>query len=640
MAINRFDVYQPQGHVSQYVPLPFQELAAIGQQMQKDYEGALTSLQELPSLLKDSKGLKEVYGYGQKGLANYYVQDHDMISAYNQELKNRLNTLTDDIMSGKLKGNEYKSEINKLKTQVQSDIAPTGKIGQATARYNTYQKNLEELQKAKDVNKAAWLASPIYQNVGEFLSGQADIRTAGVGEFVDRNKELNEALSHIRSVGSSWAGTDGKYIREGSWDKVSPEKIKGAFEGWFQNSATKGDIEAQVMHAIRSGRLPATEESYQQAYANAKNALLQEALGLYEYSKATKNIQGDPNYGYQREDEALANSLKGQPIEATELNLISNDKDYNALLKLGVFTKTADGKYVLNKEKLKESSIADQLPFGSLLSNWYKEKSNLTGKNVAKETANKKLLEVQIQKMAKVVGETDVSEANYEKILNKYSALSKVRMYGEQMADPIAEVETKKVINNLNNYDIMDPSNPDKPLDKDSDEYKKIIGEISANKDGFKLNSFKVTPSGKMSRVGYIIDKETSKPMPVVVRPGALIDDKFHNQIAEISLNAVMFENGIKSNVKSEKDGTLYIDRKIFPGFGTVETFPIKDENNGKTIVGYLVTPQDNPKASKTYYNQGSFMNAMNENYFSTPEGKSDTYTIGTQSQRFKSTQK
>ena len=252
MAINRFDVYQPQGHVSQYVPLPFEELAAVGQQMQKNYEGALTDIEALPGLLKDAKGLKEVTGYGERGLGKYYVGDLQMINDYNADLKNRLNSLTDDIMTGKLKGSEYKTEISKLKNQVTYDLAPTGKIGQATARYNTYQKNLEEMQKAKDLNKAEWLAAPIYQNVGQFLRGQGDIQSAYVGDYVDRNKELNDALSHIKSVGGAEATTDGQYIRSGDWEAVPEWKIRKAFEGWFENSASRRDVENQITHKIMS----------------------------------------------------------------------------------------------------------------------------------------------------------------------------------------------------------------------------------------------------------------------------------------------------------------------------------------------------------------------------------------------------
>lgn len=262
MGSNRYVNLNPTGYNSMRIPMPFEELAAIGETKQKDFDATNAIKDALPGLENKVKALDVVKGYGPQGLDYYKTGNAEKVHSYFTGVKQDLDKIAEDVASGKMNYQTYKTKVRQKGNEISQLISPTGEFGKMTQNYETYQKMQDDLSKNKDVSKADWLAHNMYANVGNMLSGKGDLQQQSLGEYVDRPKEVKDFFGSLgEEVTSSWSGADKKgYINTHYREGRTKGKIENTFLPWYNNSQTKQDILTEGNHLAASHGMDPNEQ--------------------------------------------------------------------------------------------------------------------------------------------------------------------------------------------------------------------------------------------------------------------------------------------------------------------------------------------------------------------------------------------
>lgn len=664
MPSNRFDTSVQQQYVSQYVPMPFEAIGALGAQTQAAHEKSLKDLEVTDPIAKlNPRTAFKIYDAsapeGVRDVNLDWTQQRDQaLNVLNAEK----NKITDEYMQSgdvetfKRKSREY---LNKA-TQVHSDLSVKEAVAKQITDYN------KELAKNKDFSLQGHLGQKLLDYNTQFLKDAAEGNVREYNPYdiaapTDRPKEVKEYFSGMgREIFDSFSNpTNTGYIRTKYREGLSGDKISKTFNSWYQNSKVQDDIRLEALDlAARKGidtkakvkiQVPVSKDakgnitykeeemSWIDAYEErAFNQVKDMALG-FKSSSGRDVVTGDASYwkalGRSEEKENQERALVGQPLESQTFKdfLTKNNKNYNDLVDLGVFTKEANGT-TLNWNKLSSKD-----PIYDIVDIDGRKVSTIVG--YTDSDIKGKKLRTLIKEMATAINYDKPFKAdNYQDILNKYNEYDKVRLFDEQMAAPVSKIETSKAERNWNNYDVMSPDDPTNPLPNEKKPtFSKTEGDVLI------LNNWRTSPNGKMNRDGYIKRKNGSIE-PIMIRPKAIIDDGYHNAISSINLTGLKYEMGQVTG-KPTKDGvTELIEQKIIPGVGIVEVlgYKNKDNNNQRTSI-FTLTPTDNqgnpigkPVGYKT---QADLQQALNSKYYGTDAGFADRQSIASPKQTYESTE-
>lgn len=663
MPSNRFDTSQPQQYVSQYVPMPFEAISALGAKTQTEYDKSLKDLEVTDPIAKlNPRAAIKVYNpNSSEGISDAAL---DWTSQKDQAVKmlnDEKNKITDEYMQTgnadvfKKKSRDY---INKA-AQIHSDLSAKEAIAKQVSDYN------KELAKNKDFSVQGHLGQKLLDYNTQFFKDAAEGNVRDYSPFdiatpTDRPKEVKEYFNNMgKEILQSFSNpTNTGYIRTKYREGLSSDKISNVFNSWYQNSKVQDDIRLEALDlAARKGidtksevtvKVPVSKDaktgeitykeekmSWIDAYEErALNQVKDMALG-FKSSTGKDALTGDATfrwkYDKKEKEENEQRALVGQPIESqTFTDLITKDANYKELTDLNVFTKGANG-VTLDWNKLSSKD-----PIYNVVDVNGRKVSTIVGyrDNLTKQ---KKLAEV-MNNMAKAINyQGNIKGDNYQDILNKFNVYDKVRIFDEQMPEPVSKIETSKAERNWNNYDVMSSEDPTNPLPSEKKP------KFSKNEgDQLILNNWRTAPNGKMNRDGYIKRKDGTIE-PIMIRPKAIIDDGYHNAISNINLTGLKYEMGQVTG-KPTKDGiTELIDQKIIPGVGIVEVlgYKDKDNNNQKTSI-FTLTPTDNqgnpigkPFGYKT---QADLQQALNSKYYGTDAGFADRQSIANPKQTYEST--
>ena len=369
-------------------------------------------------------------------------------------------------------------------------------------------------------------------------------------------------------------------------------------------------------------------------YNNIKQSFIDGVVAKAEQSEMKKQIRKDiigaEQRSQAREDKKIEDALVGSPIESKtfDLSYLSQDPKGQQLLKDGII-KNNNGIIQLDKNKLLEIT--------NLYEKYNYDKGTASIKVGEKQSFDKiKELSNFVAEIGKKLGydSKDIKYDNFEKIINEYNAGSMMRIADEQMPAPVRQVETSKLKNNWNNYDFFDTDNPNVPL-----EDKPILEKG----DEVILNNFRNNiKNGKaeMYRDGYI-KKSNGEIIPILTKPASIIDDRFHDRVAEINLNYTKADlNQVKVSGKAE-DGSSIIQSNIPIGRkGVVHILRTKDES-GKAINVIQYQPINSKGefdgSPSNFYNQADFQQFMNKEYYKTRVGGSETYETAPKKETFDS---
>ena len=266
MAVNRYVewaqqpvIERPPDYLQQNIPIPFQELMAVGQMRQKEYDDTAKRLSLLGNGLLNLEGLKEVVLSSGQRLP---VGDAERIVRAQRDLINFQNE-----MAGRDLGDPKNREVVRQKAaELASRVAPTGDLGRIDANAKAFKALRQEFQKQKDPQKRQGRFLDFDRQLYDYYAGQSDkIAPTAFGEYTDINKDIQDGLkgmdpelSKIYAIQEN--PNDPLYIRvrEGMRSGVYDNRIRQAFRSFWPQSnaklALEGEISDEIARTVYEGR--------------------------------------------------------------------------------------------------------------------------------------------------------------------------------------------------------------------------------------------------------------------------------------------------------------------------------------------------------------------------------------------------
>lgn len=210
---NRFTRFDPQQYVSSYIPLPFEEIMAVGSMKQNKQDIAQADLAKLDAGVKSLNSLPGDREYAQKGIQNI----HNNIDQFT----------TMDFNDPSVRAN-----WNKTKSQITQRFMPTGDLGMIDMNYKLYSDwNKDFLDSGQ---KAGWGTDKLQgfsnQKANTFTTfdeqgNQRMFQGEGVANRVDYNKWIHDSLGDVAAD----TGNMG-LVRYGSLDEINTAYQSGSIE--------------------------------------------------------------------------------------------------------------------------------------------------------------------------------------------------------------------------------------------------------------------------------------------------------------------------------------------------------------------------------------------------------------------------
>jgi hypothetical protein len=184
MGLNRFSTVGTSEYTPQHVPLPFEEISAIGEKMQKKYDTAIDDTYKLKDLMAQVPAINDP----NLGLSN--VQKKKELDA---QYSAKINELTDKIVNGD--ANAFQ-ELEKVKRDLLND--PTRQeLENSYLDYQAYKKDMIDKKDAYAVYKDPYRNKKLINDEGELQA----FRYSGMGERQDHSTEARAQMAGVATSG-------------------------------------------------------------------------------------------------------------------------------------------------------------------------------------------------------------------------------------------------------------------------------------------------------------------------------------------------------------------------------------------------------------------------------------------------------
>ena len=184
MASNRFDTSQQQQYTSQYVPLPFEAISALGEKSQKKYDTAIDDTYKLKDLMAKVPAINDP----NLGLSN--IQKKKELDT---QYTTKINELTDKIVNGD--PNAFR-ELEQVKRDLIND--PTRQeLENSYLDYQAYKKDMVDKKDAYAIYKDPYRNKKLINDAGELQA----FRYSGMGEKQDHSTEARAQMADIAKMG-------------------------------------------------------------------------------------------------------------------------------------------------------------------------------------------------------------------------------------------------------------------------------------------------------------------------------------------------------------------------------------------------------------------------------------------------------
>lgn len=605
MAVNRYTQVNWNQPMSSYIGLPFEQLAKVGQTMQKNYEEGVQESYKLNDLLKTVPTINDPT----LGLSNVKVK-----SLIDQKYAPKLEELTNRIVNqGDMSA---KRDLNNLKREFTNDPL----VNEAFESYSNYKAYKEDLIKKGGKYGPLlddYRGTPLYTDE----TGLKPFRYHGMEDTLDIEGRFSKAMDSIKDDIKGWdvehLGSDGiKIGQKGKQAGVTVDKVMGVAKNKVGTMLTQTDEGKQFVKKLRRLNPDITYDQILQEGVNALFSSASEQIGIERTSGSSVDVT--PMYGILRkegqEKEQTINSLIGQTIEGQTYNPIESDKTFQGLKESGVF-KTDD------KGNIKIDWLELNKPEKTYTQYGYDKGSvnRVTGEKPAisrqTEVAN------QMKKMADVVGYTGKIDADhYDLIASAYNVLNKSRLFGEQLSAPVSNLESDKITRNWDQTTAFNPNDinklTDKPELKEGD--KIVITERQTNSNG------------EIIKKGAIVNKD-GKRTPIALKSNSLEDSGYFDKIGSIGINTAKFQVGEVKPINKTADGLSVIHETELPYVGYIATV---GNPRDKSQVQYRVVTDDGQR--KAFTNYSDLQRYLEQEYYTkVPEGKSDTQELINRKKQF-----
>jgi len=582
MAINRYvdvDFDQP---VSNYVPLPLEMLYKLGKDASKDYEDTISGIQSAKGLLSKHKTQTSVKIYDPNvpgGVRDAAIDFEPQRQAYQERLSKEMESITNDYTKDK-DNSKFKQRMAALKNDA---IAMDNDLATKSALVEKIEKHKEEIAKNQDMSLTPYLRNQelayntsIYNDLAQ---GKANYDSYNVAKPTDRPKEIKETFDSLgEEILESFASATGDgYIRNKYREGRTKEKINSVFQPWYENSSTKQDIKLEandffarkgidpegIYDTIKDDKGNEIKITNFDHFESNKIAELAQVARGYKTSKGKDDLNADTTWQYQdkkKKEEISKAALTGTTIESNTFNLANLDPEYKSLKDSNILQESDNGLISvkwsrgITEKKLKTFNLPGS-PFPIIM---------LDDRDAMSSDQMTKLVK-QMDKMARATGWYNINNKleskDFDKIASAYNIMSKSRLSGEKINPVIAELKTKEIDRNYENYQAYNPEDIDSPsatkpaLFKDGEK-----GELSIQN--------RLTNSNGNSIITGTIKYKDGTSAPVALRSNSKQEDMYFGDIASIGSKSAKYIIGAEQRIGMRTiNGTAYdvIEQKVLP---------------------------------------------------------------------------
>lgn len=619
----------PQEYVSQYVPLPLELIAQEGAAKQKSYDINKSAL-EKSALDNTIKSIEEHDDY-----RNQYLK------SFNDQAKALLNDPNLDFGSY-----EGKQKVDNLIRQYSSDPY-LQTLSRSIANKKDTLDNLEAIKKEKDA----------YGYWNDPLLKEEKLKQMGINPYIDENghpveyqrQTIKRRADHIKPVTeifdkmkddsdiNAWAAFTGDKtaISTGKkgWEGISADKIRAIADNnidTFKTSEGGQDFlrKFEFDYADQLAKLP--REKQEQYKDQAVKEHLYAIGSAYIHKKKIEDagLSATGLLTKKYEEDKLANSLIGHTIEGQTYNPIENDKTFNTLKDNGVFKTNNDGTIKIDWLALNEDTKAQTInPTKSPLSVKGMDNRQPTNIPAQSKQEKQKLLAEQMKKMADVTGfKGDVKADNYEIIASAYNTYNKARLFGEQLAEPVSNLESDKISRNWELTTAYDPNDISKLAERPE----------LAKGDRVVITERQTNKNGEIIKKGVIINKDGERT-PIAVKSNSIEDSGYFDVIGNTGIATAKYQVGEDNSPKYKiGNGLDIILETTIPGANNIpKQITVVANPRDKSQVEYRVVDEEGKP--HRFVNYSDYQRYLESEYYTKiPEGISDTNYLLNQKDQFK----
>lgn len=515
MASNRFDTSVNQQYVNQYVPLPFDTIAAVGEKINKEYDDTQKEVDAFGNIINKINVVNEVMSEGDAndpGIKNRSTGYGDLKNQVLNKYTIASKEMADGLVNGTLDLQKFKQKKAELEADLSQDIQKL-RIAEANSAV------ISEMDKKYRENKDAQSSPHILNNLAEAGANllknpyTSEYKGAPIGEVYNLEKDgVNERASHyqdqIISSGAVRRDGFGNIVRTNKYgvikDRIFDEVARG-FEadtklyGHYNDITIRGLKDRGVDLNTKEGKEEYIKEMNQHK-GNFIQAVIDKAEKNVLHETVSKDIIGAENraHAYAEQKVAEQHAFASTAIQGEQGSIWNNDKQALQVVADGlvdVNTKTGvvktnwsnlgqsivysitdynTGKFYQNITKNQSDAIekANEVRMGAL--NWSRRSSSkykTTPITTNSPDINKiNQLNEFATKCAKAVGYNDqeikdLKLGNYkdhswhnkiDEVMTAYNVLSKVKFGGVQLDYNLAQIETRRAEQSPTSYQIYD----------------------------------------------------------------------------------------------------------------------------------------------------------------------------------------
>lgn len=289
MPSSRFDTSVQQQYVSQYVPMPFEAIGALGAQTQKAHDAAIDDTYKLKDLMTKVPAIYDP----NLGLSN--IQKKKELDA---QFAPKIDELTNKIYQGD------PNAIRELE-QVKRDFANNPirqELEESYLNYKTYKDDITKKGGKYDRLLDDYYGQPLVSESGELKP----FRYSGMEDSLDAPKRFKEIMGDIAEDARSWdiesLGADGiKIGNKGKRAGVSEEKVNKVVNNKV-NLALNTDEGKQFIKRLRRLKPDITNEELMNETRKALFGAAYEQIGSETMSGNTINLTDMWSKGQDKKD--------------------------------------------------------------------------------------------------------------------------------------------------------------------------------------------------------------------------------------------------------------------------------------------------------------------------------------------------
>jgi len=626
---NRFDTSQQQQYISSYVPLPFQEIGALGANMQQKYDSNIADSYKLNDLMAQVPAIHDP----QLGLSNI-AKKQQLDAKYHLKIQ----ALIDKIVAGDPNASR---ELEQVKREFIND-PDRQELENSYLNYKAYK---------EDKTKKGGKYDPLLDDYhGQQLIGEdgslKPFRYSGMEDSLDIESRFSKAMDGIKDDVKGWdvehIGPDGIKIGDkGKRAGITPDKVLGIAKTKVSDMLRLTDEGKQFVKKLRKLNPGISDNQIIDEGIKALFSSASEQIGTEKTDGNSVSLT-DMWSRNQKKQENIDNISNSSSIEGNTFTI--PDEDLKSLKDKNIFTEV-NGKLSFNINELNKFKNLDYRAFQGINLHNSKDVNEAIKKSVYSSGStpddNSKQFLKQLVKMSIATGR-DISKLPKEstaltqeinKITEDYTNLLKSRSVNLLMNKDESIIASSLANRNIEKITFLDPKDG-KSL-KDKSEY-----EIS-NKDKIQITNRKTNSDGMTYEEGNLL-KEDGSTIPIAIKSPQREKNIIFDNLGKLEKRSIDNLTKEKPEYLKTKEGNPIVNT-----MNGVSRNLESSENVGQnaTIQSY-VNPKNRQDVLYVFIDPNGYAHPsssleelqkkVKKHYYSTPEGQGELKELATSNTLFK----